>query len=196
MTTINKLRTRIQRREERLCADPCKHPVPNVDPKGPRETAEVLFVLRDPGKNGAQKSAIVSPFAKKANGDWANGGDGERDDSASKQRNAFRDTGNVLDPDVCLWWNAVPWVLTPGVDREPSDDEVERGTGDLRSLIELLPRLRVVVPMGVEARIACESLHGIERLSFLPYKHKHPGRESVEVRSKALHDVAAMLAAG
>ena len=49
---IDELRTKIQDREDALCAVQTEHVVPDVDPRGPREKARVLFVLSDPGKFG------------------------------------------------------------------------------------------------------------------------------------------------
>ena len=55
---IDELRTKIQDREDAMCAErrhrrcavQTEHVVPDADPRGPREKARVLSVLGDPGK--------------------------------------------------------------------------------------------------------------------------------------------------
>ena len=141
MASINELRARIE----------CEtgYPVPAMDPNGPRENAEVMFVLRDPGMNGAKRTMVVSPFYVGYDGTI------NLDDTARLQRDWFADS--PLDPGRCVWWNLVPWNLPPSPkrpdkDRAPTPREYRDGAAYLPAALTALPKLSYVVLACAEAR--------------------------------------------
>jgi uracil-DNA glycosylase len=120
--------------------------VPDVDPSGPGVDAAVLVVLRDPGRLGAletQHLSLMNP-----------------DRTASNQRRLFKEAN--LRPEICLFWNAIPWDLG---ERDPSRADLAAGARYLRELIDLIENDVVTVACGTTARDACR-LAGIEAIEI------------------------------
>jgi hypothetical protein len=109
--SISKLVRRI--RQERKAA------VPDVDPHGPGVDADVLIVLRDPGRLGALTTSYLSAL--------------NPDRTAANQRRLFAAAGLPLD--VCLFWNAVPWDLDG---RDPRSSDLDGGARYLVELVGLM----------------------------------------------------------
>jgi hypothetical protein len=110
-------------------------PTPTIDPNGPRSSARVLVVLRDPGELGARQTGVLSPITND-------------DQTARNMRRLWAEAG--LDMSVCIFWNAVPWALEGR--RKPTSGEIARGARYLRELVQLLPRLQAVLAMGCDSR--------------------------------------------
>lgn len=120
--------------------------VPDVDPAGPGVDAAVLLVLRDPGRLGAlqtQHLSLMNP-----------------DRTAANQRRLFKAAN--LPPEICLFWNAVPWDLRG---RDPSRADLEAGARYLRELIDLMNNEVVTVACGVAAHDVCRKA-GIDAIEI------------------------------
>jgi uracil-DNA glycosylase len=113
--------------------------VPYVDPTLGGVDAEVLFLLETPARAAALKITMLSP---------------DNDDApAANIWEFYRASG--LPRERCVHWNAVPWFL--GDDRgarRAERPEIESALPWLARLVDLLPRLRLVVTMGEIARQA------------------------------------------
>ena len=97
--------------------------------------AKMLNILRDPGRMTNS----------------ASGGSGylcveNDDDSAERLADLLDEAGIAFDRTVP--WNAYPWYIN----RKPLAAEIDAGVDPLLGLIELLPRLRVVMLNGGEAQ--------------------------------------------
>lgn len=107
--------------------------VPDVDPLDGGAGARLLLLLETPGP-GAGPSRFVS-----------------RDNPTGTAANLRRFTAEAgLARADMLIWNAVPWVIhAPGArNRAPRRGEVAAGLAELPGLLDLLPRLGVVVLAG------------------------------------------------
>lgn len=109
---------------------------PYVAPMYRGVDAPVLAVLRDPGPKaaGAQGSGFLSV---------------ENDDQTAERQCVFFEQAG-LDPADVLPWNAYPWYINAA----PNRAQLTAGLDPLRRLVELLPRLRVVLLLGRDARAA------------------------------------------
>jgi hypothetical protein len=98
--------------------------------------AEMLSVLRDPGHmtNGADRG---SGFLCLENGDA----------SAELYATLLAEAG--ISADRMTPWNAYPWYIN----RKPNASELRAGIRPLRSLIDLLPRLKVITLHGRDAQV-------------------------------------------
>lgn len=130
--------------------------VPDTSSRGPGIEAQVLIVLRDPGRLGALKTQELSPLTNS-------------DQTAKNQRALFKAAG--LDPLLCLFWNAVPWDLKG---KKPSASDVKRGAGYLSELIALFPQHPTVVACGNEAHAACRIAGLTEAIQIC-----HPGMQAL-----------------
>jgi hypothetical protein len=110
--------------------------VPYVDPLYAGTDAEVLFLMLHPGP-GTDPSRGGSGFLSP-----------ENDDPTAELFSACLEAAGLGRSRV-ITWNAYPWGLEKGT---PTASQLEIGVEPLRRLIELLPRLRVVVPMGKGAQ--------------------------------------------
>ena len=113
--------------------------VPYPDPAHGGTGAEVLFVLSHPSENAVR----------------ARGGSGllslENNDIAA--RNCFDHCRRIgLGFERITHWNAVPQPLPKG--RGPGRDDLRRGASWLPGLVELLPKLQVVVLLQRNAETA------------------------------------------
>jgi hypothetical protein len=109
---------------------------PYVAPMYRGVDAPALAVLRDPGPKagGARGSGFLSV---------------ENDDQTAERQCAFFAEAG-LDPADVVPWNAYPWYIN---DR-PTRAQLAAGVEPLRRLIELMPRLCVVLLLGKDAQAA------------------------------------------
>ena len=119
--------------------------VPWFDPAGGGVHARVLLLLESPGPMATSQalenkkrrgSGFISP---------------DNDDESAKNAYEARDAGG-LRPDELVCWNVVPWYLGDGNVKAPRTAEIEEALPFLSELLELLPRLEVVVTMGRKAQ--------------------------------------------
>lgn len=113
--------------------------MPYVDPLDAGTEARVLIVLEAPGPmTNAFNTVPGSGFISSDNNDA----------TAENLWLARQDAGLV---DGVLIWNAVPWYLGPAK-RKPRVSEKEAGGAILRELMQMLPELHTVVPLGDHAK--------------------------------------------
>jgi hypothetical protein len=110
--------------------------LPYVAPMYGGVNARLLSVLRDPGPK--TRSGQGSGFLCMENDD----------PSAEAIVGYFSEAG--IDPLDILPWNAYPWYIN----RNPSSPELEAGIEPLRRVIDMLPRLQVVMLHGGAAKSA------------------------------------------
>jgi hypothetical protein len=110
--------------------------VPDVDPDGPGIDAQVLILLRDPGRLGALTTNYLSVMSP--------------DRTAENQRRLLAAANLPLD--VCLFWNAVPWDLDG---RNPSSADLKAGARYLGELVKLMKRTPTIVACGNAAQDTC-----------------------------------------
>jgi hypothetical protein len=110
--------------------------VPYVDPTLGGVDAEVLFLLDAPARSAAPRSTMLSP---------------DNDDPvAANVWEFYRASG--LPRERCVHWSAVPWPS--GDHRRIGRGQVESALPWLARLVDLLPRLHLVIAMGEVARQA------------------------------------------
>jgi hypothetical protein len=112
--------------------------VPDVDPEGPGVAADVLVILRDPGRLGALETRFLSVR--------------NPDRTAANQRRLFAAAELALE--MCLFWNAVPWDLGG---RNPTRSDLRAGAAYLLELIGLMREPPIVVACGLAAHSVCSS---------------------------------------
>jgi ribonuclease HI len=110
--------------------------VPDVDPAGAGTAADVLVVLRDPGRG-----ALASEHISLTN----------RDPTTANQIRLF--AAADLSLDRCVWWNAFPWSLER---QNPTPGDRARGARYLRDLFGVMQRSPVVVACGNDAHDVCD----------------------------------------
>jgi uracil-DNA glycosylase len=135
--------------------------MPRIAPTYGGVEAEVLFLLQDPGPGTAQASA--SGFLSHQN-----------DDAASE---LLAHSLDDADLPACRTtaWNAFPWYRSEDAGR-PSAAEVGAALPLLADLLDRLPRVRVVVPMGPVAQEA-----------WTRFAQQHPARANAYLRVDAPH---------
>jgi uracil-DNA glycosylase len=123
--------------------------VPDIDPCGPGATARVLMLLSDPGEGGALRTGYLSPMRN-------------TDPTARNQARLMAEAG--LSPDVCVFWNGIPWDLEG---RKPTAADKERGAAYLVEMVNRLPNRRAVVAAGRVAQDVCARAG----IAFIPVPH-------------------------
>jgi hypothetical protein len=108
--------------------------VPYIAPMYGGVNARLLSVLRDPGPK-TQVTKGGSGFLSMENDDA----------SAEAISNLFNDAG--IDAGEIVPWNAYPWYIN----RAPKAAELDAGVAPLKCIIDLLPKLRVVMLHGGSA---------------------------------------------
>lgn len=160
--------------------------IPWFDPGDAGTNAKVLFLLESPGpmSDAGKGSGVISI---------------DNDDPTAQNLWTFRQAAGLIEG--CLHWNAVPWYLgseAKGV-VTPEPGEVKRGVAMLRSVLTLLPELRIVVPMGNAAKQAWGLYCNDRPNNFVVIPTWHPAaraltapgrREEVQL---ALKQVASLL---
>lgn len=119
--------------------------IPWFDPASGGVEARLLFLLEAPGQKSVSKAAAL---AKAGSGIIS----GDNNDFTAKHCWQAREAAGLTYRQV-VHWNTVPWyvgsankIASPGV------AEIERALPLLHQVIELLPRLEVVVLMGRKAQ--------------------------------------------
>ncbi len=105
-------------------------------PRGPGVDAAVLLILRDPGRLGALATSYLSIR--------------NPDRTAANQRRLLAVVR--LPPEICLFWNAIPWDLAG---RNPSSSDLDAGAVYLCELLGLMTRPPVVVACCDAAHKVC-----------------------------------------
>lgn len=145
--------------------------LPYVAPLHGGINARMLTVLRDPGPRTRDE-----------------GGSGmlcvENDDqTAANQYRLMADAD--LTPGDFTPWNAYPWYIN----RAPSTAELREASHTLVGLLELLPRLEVVLLQGNEAqaawRIALDAQPMIRRRGLITLETYHPSNQALQAASAA-----------
>ncbi len=108
--------------------------MPYVAPSYGGVKAEVLLVLRDPGP--MTQTSVGSGMLSAENDD----------PGAERAATLLDDVG--LDQERVVSWNAHPWYIN----RKPTGPELDKGVDALVRLLELLPRLRVIMLLGGDAQ--------------------------------------------
>jgi uracil-DNA glycosylase len=113
--------------------------VPYADPLDAGIEARVLIILEAPGPmtnafNPVPGSGFISS---------------DNDDATAENLWLARRQSGLIDG--VLIWNAVPWYLGP-TKRKPRVAEKREGGEILRELIQMLPELHTVVPLGDHAK--------------------------------------------
>ncbi|SDG32573.1 Uracil-DNA glycosylase [Microbacterium sp. 77mftsu3.1] len=155
--------------------------VPHFDPAEAGADARVLFVLEAPG-----------PMTNAASGN-ARPGSGfisvDNDDATAANLWNARDTAG-LHGDF-LAWNIVPWYLGPA-SVKPTTAEVAEGANALVEVMQLLPRLEIVVLSGRFAQKGW--LANIEQSPHRPAVRTvetwHPGPQAMNQSGKRAELVA------
>ncbi len=133
--------------------------MPYVAPMYGGIEAELLSILRDPGPmTNAEKQG--SGFLCLEN------------DDAAAERFATLLAEARIAPELMIPWNAYPWYIN----RKPNAAELAAGLEPLRQLLALLPRLRVVMLNGGEAKTLWRKFRAAhpsvgERYHVLPTYH-------------------------
>jgi hypothetical protein len=136
----------INRLVDELRLAPDKGWAPYVAPMYGGVNARLLSVLRDPGP---------ATLAEEGSGFLCMEND---DPTAETMSGLFEHAG--IDATEIVPWNAYPWYIN----RAPNSRELRAGVAPLRTLIDLMPRLKVIMLHGGSA------LSGWKRLS-----REHPG---------------------
>ncbi|MEM7682710.1 MAG: uracil-DNA glycosylase [Planctomycetota bacterium] len=105
--------------------------LPRFDPDDGGTHARIAFVLESPGPK-----AVDTAFISRENPDF----------SATYMRR-FLEDAEIARKDTLLW-NIVPWYLGKGDAAKPTKAERDQGYALLVELLDLLPRLQVVVLVG------------------------------------------------
>lgn len=119
-------------------------PPPYIAPSYKGVNCPALALLRDPGPKagGLKGSGFLSV---------------ENDDPTAERQYWFMVEAGIEPADV-LPWNAYPWYINA----KPNTRQLRAGSGPLKQLLDLLPRLRIVLLLGGDAKRAWalfESLH-------------------------------------
>lgn len=139
-----------------------KGEVPSFSPYDGGTEAKCLFLLEAPGPQ-VRETGLVDR--------------GNPDDSARNFTKANDQAG--LDREDTISWNTVPWY----VDGNPADDQIREGISWLPALLQLLPRLRVVVLLGKTAWWA-EPLLKVLRPELHVILAPHPSSKSLNTSSE------------
>jgi len=135
-----------------------------------RAEAKCLFLLKTPSK-----AALASGYITRENCDV----------TARNFTRANEEAG--LDREDTISWNIVPWYT------ENADKEVEEALPCLVKLLNLLPKLRVVVLLGETTRKATSVLYRYDRLPDLCVIHApHPGAQALNRPGKRAYLDAAI----
>lgn len=160
-------------RESPEIADP--NEVPWFDPADGGVNAQVLLLLEAPGGR-----AVGSGFVSSNN-----------PDPTARNMWELREASG-LRRDQVLFWNIVPWYVGEkdrsnirGVQR----DEIQLGTGYLEQLLHLLPKLRVIVTLGVPARAGWERLPASVAEQYQVIYTWHPSAQSLNPHPERREDI-------
>lgn len=143
--------------------------LPYIAPMHGGVEARMLTVLRDPGPKAHNE-----------------GGSGmlciENADQSAETQSKLMEHAGLLAADF-LPWNAYPWYIN----RAPTRVELEEGAAALRGLIEILPKLEIVMLQGIHARdvwrMALEQDPGLYRRRLFVLETCHPSNQALRART-------------
>lgn len=152
--------------------------VPNFDPIDGGIDARVLLLLETPGRvpRATKFTSLDNPS-----------------DTSKNLRPMVISAG--LERSDVLMWNLIPWDI--GTERNvkaTNSDHHSIGTPALLRLLELLPRLRVIVFFGSSAQVALGDV-GSRRTDLLLLRSPHPSPTNLNTRPESRQRIAAALAA-
>ena len=134
---------RLNKFARKIARDNDEH-VPLFDPESGGRNAQVLLLLQDPSRIAAHGSRFIS----RHNNDW----------TAGNTFTACVEAG--LDYKEVVHWNVIPWwaqdpVKNPSpAKRRSFADESRRAAPYLAQTLDLLPKLKSVVLVGLQAQLA------------------------------------------
>jgi len=128
----------INRLVDRLRDEVTRSWVPYVAPDYGGVAAQVLLLLRDPGRMTNSRTGDGSGFLCVQN------------DDPTAERLAMLLARVGLSPRQCIAWNAYPWYIN----QAPTAAQIAAGVDPLVSLLKLLTAPRVVILLGSEAAIS------------------------------------------
>lgn len=132
--------------------------MPNFDPCDGGVNARALFLLEAPGRK-----AVGSSFISCNN-----------PDQTARNMNEVLRAAELNRRDVLLW-NIVPWYVGDGNRIRPvTSADVAEAAPYLGELIQLLPKLRVVVLVGKKAQSARATVQRLTRVPILETHHPSP----------------------
>lgn len=109
--------------------------IPYFDPLDGGINASILFLLEAPGSK-----ALSSGFISRNN----------PDETAKNFFELNKIAG--IDRSVTVCWNVVPWYIGTETKIRPANyNDIEQALASLKRLLELLPKLRIIVLMGKKA---------------------------------------------
>ena len=112
--------------------------IPDFDPWDGGVKAEILFLLEAPGAK-----AVKSGFISRNN----------NDETAKNFHEISSEAG--IPRTRTITWNIVPWYIGSGTKiRPPAGGDIASGSSSLARFLDLLPHLRVVVLVGLNAQRA------------------------------------------
>lgn len=146
---------------ERLRVEPGDERIPFFDPWDGGVNADILFLLEAPGPNAKVFVSRNNP-----------------DETAKNIFELTREAG--IDRKRCVNWNVVPWPCqnSNGTNRNPTNTEVAEGVKSLGDLLNLLPRVRKVVLMGLKAQRGEQHIRAL-RPDLEIYRARHPSSMSL-----------------
>lgn len=167
--------------------------IPYVDARYGGVESKVLFLFETPGPRTHvvnDGSGFLSP---------------QNDDPSAKRfLQCLNDVG--LDLDRVITWNAYPWNLPKG--EKVTAQRLNEGLDPLQRLLDLLPRLRVVLTMGGKAENSWNRLRKSNRSCVATYHvikslhtsglgitngSRHTAREGVEKVCRAMRQAMEIL---
>ncbi len=139
--------------------------LPHVAPVHGGADARLLWVLRDPGPAVADPDRDAAGFLCVEN------------DDPTAQRLCELLARAEIDVADTLPWNAYPWYIN----KAPSVGQLRAGVEPLRRLLELLPRLKVVLLLGRHAQRSWGLLtqhYPDVAMTLTVLQSRHPGRQA------------------
>jgi uracil-DNA glycosylase len=131
--------------------------IPDFDPLDGGTMAELLYLLEAPGAK-----AVHSGFISRNN----------PDETAKNFFELNREAG--IPRDRTVTWNIVPWYIGTGTRIRAADrSDIEAGLPALKSLLGLLPKLKVVVLIGRKAESAADLVSQL-RPGLRVFRAPHP----------------------
>jgi uracil-DNA glycosylase len=132
--------------------------IPYFDPCDGGISAKALFLLEAPGRK-----AIKSTFVSRNN----------PDQTAKNMCQLLREA-SIARADTLLW-NIVPWYVgTSGKIRPVRGADIEKAIPCLERLLNLLPRLELIVLVGLKAQAALPKIMELTSLPIIPTYHPSP----------------------
>ena len=136
--------------------------IPYFDPAEAGVTASILLLLEAPGRRAALErgSNFVSPD--------------NNDQTAANMWQFLQDAGIERSKDI-VTWNVVPWYIGDGTKiRAARSSDLQDGRDAVERLLDLLPKLKVVVLLGRKAQASWKRLHVKATVPTIECPHPSP----------------------